>query len=374
MLRPGAEPETRGPFWVPTTRPPDAAPRIVTLGGGTGLPVLLRGLRHALRTAPGAMAPTDRECLTAIVTVADDGGSSGRLRDAYGMQAPGDIRNCLIALSDGDPTLASLFGYRFNSGGDVAGHSLGNLILAALSELESRFDLAVDRAGDLLGARGRVLPATSAAVGLVAELDDGTRVEGESRIGAATRPIRRLRLHPSDVPPLPQAIAAVERADCVVVGPWSLYTSLIPVLLVRELTEAIARSGARVVLVMNLMTQPGETDGYSARDHLLALRAHAPRLRVHDVILNVKRVAEPVRERYAGEGAIPLTTDAGALAALGCGIWTGDLLASGDHVRHDPHKLARAVLQVAGRRRTAPVARMNAPAAPRVERRAESGS
>jgi uncharacterized cofD-like protein len=348
MLLPRAEAGARAPLRAPTKSPPAAVPRIVALGGGTGLPALLRGLRQARRTGPGRAAREDRECLTAIVTVADDGGSSGRLREAYGILAPGDIRNCLLALSDGDPTLATLFGYRFNGRGDVAGHSLGNLILAALSQLESRFDRAVDRAGDLLGAQGRVLPATSAAVGLVAELVDGSRVEGESRITTVGRPIRILRLEPCDAPPLPQALAAVEAADCVVIGPGSLYTSLIPVLLVRGLTDAIARSGARVVLVMNLMTQPGETNGYSARDHLRALRAHAP-IPVHDVILNDTAVPEALRQRYASEGAVPLTVEASALDAFGCGIWTGDLLAAGEQVRHDPQKLARAVLDVAAR-------------------------
>ncbi len=349
MLLPRAETATRLPLWAATGSPPAATPRIVALGGGTGLPVLLRGLRDALPTGSRGTVPVERESLTAIVTVADDGGSSGRLREAYGMQAPGDIRNCLLALSDGDPMLATLFDYRFDGGGDVAGHSLGNLILAALTELESRFDRAVDRAGDLLGTRGRVLPATAAAVGLVAEFDDGSHIEGESRIAAIRRPIRSVRLQPCDVAPVPQAVAAVEAADCVVIGPGSLYTSLIPILLVGSLTEAIARSRARVVLVMNLMTEPGETDDYSAQDHVRALRAHAPRLPIHDVILNRTPVPKPLRQRYAAEGARPLAADPAAVSALGCGIWTADLLAAGDKVRHDPHKLARAVLDVAGR-------------------------
>ena len=348
MLLPHAETVAAVLRWNADVRPPAADPRIVALGGGTGLPVLLRGLRPERRPGPGGAA-ADREGLTAIVTVADDGGSSGRLREAYGMLAPGDIRNCLLALSDGDPTMATLFGYRFNGRGDVAGHSLGNLILAALSQLESRFDRAVDRAAEMLGARGRVLPATSVAVGLVAEFDDGSRVEGESRIGGVRRRIRSLRLLPGDVPPLPEALAAVESADCVVIGPGSLYTSLIPVLLVAGMSEAIARSGARVILVMNLMTQPGETDDYGVGDHVRALRAHAPRLPIHDVILNHTPVREPLRQRYAAEGSHPLALDAAVLSALGCGIWTGDLLAAGDSVRHEPHKLARAVLEVAGR-------------------------
>jgi uncharacterized cofD-like protein len=323
------------------------APRIVALGGGTGLPLLLRGLRDILparETATGGL----REQLTAIVTVADDGGSSGRLRQAYGVLAPGDIRNCLLALSEGQGTLAALFGYRFNGRGDLTGHSLGNLILTALSQIEHQFERAVERAGDILAVRGRVLPATSEAVGLVAEFDDGSWVEGESRIATVGRRIRRVRLQPERAPALRQALEALAAADCIVIGPGSLYTSLVPVLLVEGMGEAIARSRARVVLVMNLMTEPGETVGLTAQDHLRVLRAHAPSLNVHDAIFNDAPVAEPLRQRYAAEGACPLAVDDADLGTLGCGVWTGDLLAAGDMVRHDPHKLARAVLEVAG--------------------------
>jgi uncharacterized cofD-like protein len=349
-LLPRADAEVGGN--VALTKVAGRPPRIVALGGGTGLPVLLRGLRDALwASEAAACARSGGELLTAVVSVADDGGSSGRLRRAYGMLAPGDIRNCLLALADDQGTLAALFDYRFNGRGDVTGHSLGNLILAALSQIESRFDRAVERAAALLAVWGRVLPATSSAVGLVAEFDDGACVEGESRIAAVRRRIRRVRLQPEPAPALPGALDAVHAADAVVIGPGSLYTSLIPVLLVEGMKDAIARSGARVVLVMNLMTEPGETDGLTAQDHLLALRAHASGLDVHDVILNDMSIPEPARQRYAGEGARPLAADAAALGALGCRVWTGDLLAVGNLARHDPHKLARAVLQVAGRRR-----------------------
>ncbi|PYQ10869.1 MAG: YvcK family protein [Acidobacteria bacterium] len=345
MLSPPAEAYTRaaGAGAEGTPRP---QPRLVALGGGTGLPVLLAGLKAARGGA--AEGETDRERLTAIVTVADDGGSSGRLRRAYGMLPPGDIRNCLLALSERGGTLAALFGYRFNGHGEISGHSLGNLILAALSHLESGFERAVERAGDILGATGRVLPATSRPVGLEAEFDDGSRVEGESRIAAHRRRIRRMRLTPGRSHALPQALRAVAEADCILIGPGSLYTSLIPVLLTRGLPRAIARSGARVVLVMNLMTEPGETDGYDARDHLLALRGHAPRLPVHDVIVNSTPLGEPVRQAYAAEGSHPLPVEADALSALGCQVWTADLLAAGPRVRHDPHKLARVILELAG--------------------------
>jgi len=347
MLIPGAETE------LPPLRPAlaeERAPRIVALGGGTGLPVLLRGLRETRSAGEAGWASAAGD-LTAVVSVADDGGSSGRLRRAYGMLAPGDIRNCLLALAEDQGTLAELFGYRFNGRGDVTGHSLGNLILAALSQMESRFEGAVERAADLLSVRGRVLPATGEAVALVAEFDDGTCVVGESRIAAARRRIRRVRLEPAPVPALAQALQAIAAADVVVIGPGSLYTSLLPVLLVGGMSEAIARSGAQVVQVMNLMTEPGETDGLTARDHLLTLREHAPGLGVHDVILNDAPLPESARQQYAAEGAHPLAADAAALRALGCGVWTGNLLAAGNLARHDPRKLACAVWKVAGRRR-----------------------
>jgi uncharacterized cofD-like protein len=329
-----------------------AGPRVVALGGGTGLPVLLRGLKACLVPGTGAaLSGDERDRLTAIVTVADDGGSSGRLRRDYGMLPPGDIRNCLLALTDGEGTLADLFGFRFNGRGEIAGHNLGNLILAALGQMESRFERAVERAGDILGVCGRVLPASTKRVTLVAEFEDGSRVEGESRIADAGRRIRRVHLEPSHAQALPQALEAISAADCVVIGPGSLYTSLIPVLLVEGLADAIFASGARVVLVMNLMTEPGETDGLTAPDHLLALCAHVRRLPVHDVILNDAAIPEDLRLHYAAEGARPVAPQADALRGLGCGTWTGDLLASGGKVRHDGQKLARAVLELAGQTR-----------------------
>jgi uncharacterized cofD-like protein len=322
-------------------------PRIVALGGGTGLPLVLRGLKAALMPLADGGLHSSRTRLTAIVTVADDGGSSGRLRRAYGMLPPGDIRNCLLALSEGAGGLTDLFDYRFNGRGEMSGHSLGNLILAALSEMESGFERAVERAGDILGISGRVLPATAQAVGLEAEFEDGTQIEGESRIADLRRRIRRVRLRP-EAPALPQALEAIADADCVVIGPGSLYTSIIPVLLAKGLPEAIADSGARVVQVMNLMTEPGETDGYGAGDHLAALRAHAPGLPVHDVILNASPLPERLHRRYAAEGAHPLPVEPEALAALGCRVWTADLLASGAKVRHDALKLAGAILDRVG--------------------------
>jgi uncharacterized cofD-like protein len=321
---------------------------VVALGGGTGLPVLLRGLKAVLFPGGGrAVTARDHERVTAIVTVADDGGSSGRLRQAYGVLAPGDIRNCLLALSGGDPSLAAIFGYRFDGDGEVAGHSLGNLILTALSALESGFPKAVERANEILATLGRVLPATGDDVTLLAEFADGSTLAGESRIASVGRPIRRVQLRPEGARALPRAREAIAAADVVAIGPGSLYTSLIPILLIEELAEAIAASRARVVLVMNLMTEPAETDGYSAADFVLAIRRHAPRVPIHDVLLNMTPFPGELLDRYAAEGVRPVAASAESLRALGCRPVAGELLGSGPMIRHEPHKLARAVLALA---------------------------
>jgi uncharacterized cofD-like protein len=318
--------------------------RVVALGGGTGLPTVLRGLRASLFDSRPWDTDRDQTRLTAIATVADDGGSSGLLRAAYELPSPGDIRNCLVALAGGDPAMTGLFDFRFPRKGDVAGHSLGNLILTALTELEQDFAKAVRRAAEMLAIRGRVLPSTTRNVMLSAELSDGTVIEGESRIAGARSPVRRLRLEPGDATALPEAVDALERADLIVIGPGSLYTSLVAVLLVRGLPEAIARSRARVVLVMNLMTEPGETDGHTGADHVMAIRRHAPTLTIHDVLINTAPLDPAQIERYASLKAVPVPADAQLLRALGHEVVDGDLLAAGDGVRHDPEKLGRALI------------------------------
>jgi len=293
------------------------------------------------------MPTRDQDRLVAIVTVADDGGSSGRLRQAYRVLPPGDIRNCLLALADSGSTMATIFNFRFNGGEDVGGHSLGNLILTALGQLERDFSHAVERGGEILAIRGRVFPSTLEDVTLKAEFDDGSQVEGESRIAAVRRPIRRVCLHPEGARALPEALEAITQADLVIIGPGSLYTSLIPILLVKQLADALAASAARVVLIMNLMTEPGETDGYTAVDHLLALRRHAPRVAVHDVLLNTTPIPEKLVECYAAAGAAPITPDADLLRALGCQPVERDLLSTGPKIRHDPHKLGKVLLELA---------------------------
>lgn len=333
---------TRRPMTGAGPRPGRA--RIVALGGGTGLAVVLRGL---CATCGRPAAGDQRDWLTAIVTVADDGGSSGKLRLAYRMLAPGDIRECLLALSGGDITMQALFDYRFN--GMVGGHSLGNLILTALAELERDFVRAVGRAGELLGASGTVLPSTYDEVALLAEFMDGSCVRGESRIAPLRRRIRRVSLVPGRARATPEAVDAILSAGTIVIGPGSLYTSVIPTLLVRDIARAIARAHARVIVVQNLMTEPGETDGYSASDFIMALRRHAPQLPLDMTLLTNTTPVSPQRlQRYAAEGATPVRVDADVLADLGCRVVGRDLLGSGPLARHDPLKLGRAVQELAG--------------------------
>jgi uncharacterized cofD-like protein len=324
--------------------------RVVALGGGTGLPVVLEGLKHALFAERAGCPARSHDQLTAIVTVADDGGSSGRLRQAYGVLPPGDIRNCLLALADRSSTLAALFDYRFDESGDeIGGHSLGNLILTALSRMENDFSRAIQRGGEILGVQGRVFPSTTEAVQLRAQFEDGSWVEGESRIPSVPGLIRRVLLQPEAPAALAQAVEAVLYADVVVIGPGSLYTSLIPVLLVKELTEAIRQSQARVVLVMNLTTEPGETDRYTAADHLLAVRRHAPDVPIHDVLLNTTPVPGALMQAYSAAGATPVCPDIELLRALGYRPVRHELLGAGPKIRHDPHKLAAAILGLAAR-------------------------
>jgi uncharacterized cofD-like protein len=321
--------------------------QVVALGGGTGLPVVLRGLKAELfPTGPAWVRTMDPRRLTALVTVADDGGSSGRLRREYRLPASGDIRNCLIALSDGDPMLARLFEFRFDGDAETAGHSLGNLILTALSKIGNGFDEAVEQGGRILTIQGQVVPATVDEVTLRAELVDGSSIEGESQLACARRRIRRVVLEPADVRALPPALAALDAADLVVIGPGSLYTSLIPVLLVKEIADAIARSRARVVLVANLMTEPGETKGYTAADHLDAIQTHAPQVRVHDVLLNSIPIRPELVEAYAARGAAPVALTPAALEARGCRVVARPLLGAGIKIRHDSSRLAQAILDL----------------------------
>ncbi|HKY32045.1 MAG TPA: uridine diphosphate-N-acetylglucosamine-binding protein YvcK, partial [Candidatus Polarisedimenticolia bacterium] len=324
-------------------------PRVAALGGGTGLPILLRGLRGLL-FPPGTdgSSPADRDRLTAVVSVADDGGSSGRLREDCRIAPPGDLRNCLLALASADPELRALFGFRFDgTDGALAGHSLGNIILAALSRLQPGLAAAAEGAARLLDVQGRVLPCSEIPLVLEATFEDGTTATGESRIAAAGRPIRRIALQPAAPPALPEAVQAIRRADVVVLGPGSLYTSLLPVLLVPEIAEAVVSAQGRVVLVCNLLTEAGETDGFDASDFVLALRRHLPSLRIDDLLLHRGPLSGSALATALAGGSRPVEAEVEPLRFLGCRVHRDDLAAGGAPPRHDPFKLGRRVMALA---------------------------
>ena len=314
--------------------------RLVAAGGGTGLPRVLAGL--AAGWEPEEERPVE---VTAVVTTADDGGSSGALRRAYGVPAAGDVRNCLVALAPGGNPLAAVFQHRFAGDAGLAGHTVGNLVLAALAERLGGFAAAVDAAAALLGVRGRVLPATEEPVELVARLDDGRLVRGESHIARAGGRVAEVRLaRPAAAPR--EAIAAVLAADVVVLGPGSLYSSVLASVAGRGMREALRDTAATRVLVVNLVTQPGETDGYRASDHVRAARDHLGD--AIDVALVHRGPLPPALvAAHAREGARPVEVDRADVEALGAVPVVTDLLAPGPAARHDPTKLARALLAIA---------------------------
>ena len=287
--------------------------------------------------------------MSAIVAVTDDGGSSGRLRDELQMPPPGDIRNCMVALSEDSNLLSRLFRHRFRGIGDLGGHNFGNLFLAAMSEITGDFAEAVRLSSEILASKGHIYPATVADVRLAAELNDGSAVRGETKIGKVGKEIKRLFLEPADCLPLPEALSAILAADVITLGPGSLYTSLLPPLLVHGVHEAIAASGALKVFVCNLMTQPGETDGLTAKRHLEIVRQYAPEINFDRIIVNSQPISEVQLSLYESEGAEQIGVH-GSLSGEsieGARIVYGNLLAAGDKVRHDPKKLADCVLDCA---------------------------
>lgn len=319
--------------------------RIVAMGGGTGVPRVLAGLAGGLvepDEEPGLERAVD---VTAIVTTADDGGSSGELRRRYGVPAPGDVRNCLVALAGGLNPLAAVFQHRFDGEGGLAGHTVGNVVLTALAQRLGDFNLAVEAAGKMLGVRGRVVPASVGPVQLVAELEDGRVIHGESSIGAARGRVAALRIE-GRTHATGDAVEAIHAADVVVLGPGSLYSSVLASLLVPGIPEALRSTGATRVLVVNLFTQAGETDGYGAADHVRAIQRHVGD--VVDVALAHRGPmdAEAVAA-YAAEGAHPVAVARSELDALGAVPVVADLVGPGERGRHDPQKLARALLAIA---------------------------
>jgi uncharacterized cofD-like protein len=324
-------------------------PKVVAIGGGSGLPILLKGLKHYTSN------------ITAIVTVADDGGSSGRLRSELGILPPGDIRNCLVALADSEVVMQQLMDYRFSTNGQLDGHSFGNILIAALAGIGGDFHKGVQAAGDLLGIRGRVVPSTIMDVTLVGRTVSGRRLIGESVVGGSLERLRSLTLAPPDAPAHPDAVTAINEADMIVLGPGSLFTSIVPNLLVKDIAAAVARAGALKMYVCNVASQPGETVGFSAMDHLDIIRHYAGPSSVDVVICNDNL---PHQEGTDGLGIIPPgeSWDDDSVHVL------GDVIDEGSPSRHDSAKLARTIGEAyqkhRGKRRGLPLVRRVPQASP----------
>jgi uncharacterized cofD-like protein len=328
-----------------------SAPRVVAIGGGTGLPNILRGLCPVV-FPEGVTTDATRDRLVAIVATSDDGGSSGRLRATFNMIPPGDIRNCLAALASERSEIADLFQHRFGSGEGLTGHAIGNLLLAALNEVTGDFAQAVDLAGRMLGARGVVLPATSEVVTLVAEFNDGRVLTGETSIAGAGGTIMRLSLLPERPACSFRVVDALKRADVIVAGPGSLYTSILPPLLVPDVADGIWSSRAIRILVANLMTEAGETDNFSVLDHLLTIERHLGRQLFDCVIYNTGPVPDSLAASYANRGARPIVTGAFELNALErFGVRAIGMPLVSEHpagkIRHHPDRLASAITALA---------------------------
>jgi uncharacterized cofD-like protein len=306
----------------------------VAIGGGTGLSTLLRGLKQYSSN------------ITAIVTVADDGGSSGRLRREMGILPPGDIRNCIAALADEEKLLTELFQYRFHAGDGLSGHSFGNLFISAMTEITGDLEQAIDASAKVLAIRGKVLPATLTDVSLWAKLADGRIIEGESKITEAMGQIRQIGCHPADPVALPAALAAIKEADYIIIGPGSLYTSIIPNLLVPAIRQALAQVTVPRVYVCNIMTQPGETDNYSVADHLRAIEGVCEE-RVFDAVLAQRTAPSPQSlQLYAQEHSHPVFLDREEVGKMGYRIVLANVMAEDEvtaKVRHDPQRLARVL-------------------------------
>jgi uncharacterized cofD-like protein len=318
---------------------------VVAIGGGTGLSTLLKGLkRYVLTPALAASGKVAIRELSGVVTVTDDGGSSGRLRKEFNMLPPGDVRNCIVALSEDEALLSKLFQHRFRKGSGLEGHSFGNLFLAALTSITGDFAEAVRLSSEILLTRGHIYPATTSNVELEVLMEDGTRVRGETRITASKGKIRELFLIPPDAEPLPQTLEAIAHADLITIGPGSLFTSLIPNLLVRGIARAITESHAVKIFVCNLMTQANESLGLSAADHIRALTTHAGAQLFDYALINRKAASHEMKAQYALEGASQIVADLEAIEALGVCPVQGDYLDEGAVARHATDRVAHDLM------------------------------
>lgn len=316
--------------------------KVVCLGGGTGLPIVLKGL--ARQAEPKGRHPGLD--ITAIVAMSDDGGSSGRLRRSRGLLPPGDVRNCLVALADRRSELSKIFQYRFGGGKGLAGHAVGNLLIAAMTELKGDFLEAVRLSAHLLNARGTVLPSTLAHVELVAEMDNRARIVGERKLARAVGRVHRVELKPRSPPPSEGTLEAIAGADLISIGPGSVYSSILPNLLVDGVAAALRGTRALKVLIANLMTQPGETDRMSCADHVRALVDHVGPV-VDFVLINSTPPALDAIRRYAARGALPVQVNRADLLGTGVIAIDGDVLNRGPRIRHDGRKVARCLLKLA---------------------------
>ena len=311
--------------------------RIVVIGGGTGLSTMLRGLKE--RTSN----------IVAIVTVTDNGGSSGRLSQQMGVLPPGDLRNCLVALSDSEPTLASLFQFRFDEDHEgLAGHSFGNLFIAAMTEIyKGNYEQAIAATSKVLAIRGKVYPSTTQNVMLLGEMEDGSIVEGETQIAHHPLPIKRMYLRPENTRPLTEALEAIRLADAIIMGPGSVFTSIVPNFLVDGIADAVDKSRAIKIYVCNVMTQPGETDNFTASDHLRALSLHAPGKRLFDyALINKEQPGAEVLERYEKYGQRFVVPDVENIRAMGYTPVAVNLISETDIVRHDPARLTEEIYRI----------------------------
>jgi uncharacterized cofD-like protein len=309
--------------------------RIVVVGGGTGLSTMLRGLKEYTSN------------IVAIVTVSDDGGSSGILQQKMGLLPPGDIRNCLVALADEETLMTELFQHRFDNAGEgLTGHSFGNLLIAAMTDITGEFEQAVKETSKVLAIRGHVYPSTITPVRLAAEMDDGSIVNGETNITASPKHIKRISLVPPDVQPLDEALEAIRLADAIIIGPGSVYTSVIPNLLVDKMADALSVSPAIKIYVCNVMTQPGETDKFKASDHVKAIVDHGGKRIFNYVLVNNAVPSDRLLDKYRREGAELVPPDVDVIREMGYKPITGNFMSQTDVVRHDPQNLAQAILRL----------------------------
>ena len=309
--------------------------KVVAIGGGHGLSTLLQGLKRYTNN------------ITAIVTVADDGGSSGRLREEFDVLPPGDIRNCLVALANETALLGDLFQFRFKEGGQaLKGHNFGNLFITAMTRVTGDFEKAIKESSKVLAIRGKVVPSTTAKVILSAKFKDGSIIQGESKIPEKQSPIQNMFIEPVDCIPTDDAITAIREADVIVMGPGSLYTSILPNLLIKGLAQEIQKSKVKKIYICNVMTQPGETDHYKLSDHLKAIIKHTGRGIVDYVVVNNQKVPTNLLAKYEKEGAYPVSNDKAEMKRLGVKIVKANIINSQDYIRHNPKRLAKIILDI----------------------------